>query len=289
MCPEVKITTLALYHDVVRRLDAAGITEAETDASVLLCHVLGCRRSDLFLHGARWVAEDQRHAIALAVDRRLVREPLAYILGEQEFYGRAFVVTPEVLIPRPETELLVERALTLLQGREAPRILDLGVGSGVIAISLALELPTAFVVGLDISLSAVRVAHQNAIRHGVADRILWLNSNWVATLRDGLGFDLLAANPPYVARKIQHTLQPELAAEPDQALYGGDDGRADIDCIMADATRLLRPGGVLLMEIGFDQGEYVTDKMQSTLQFDQVMVHRDYADLPRILQARRLI
>ncbi len=284
------MTTLELYHDLVRCLAAAGIFDPEVEATLLLRHFLDCRRSDIFLNGSRLVADSMHKAVKQALARRLTREPLSYIIGEQEFYGRAFAVSPDVLIPRSETELLVDRALTVLRGKDrqiAPRILDLGTGSGIIAISLALELPDAVVVGLDLSFAALRVARANAMRHGVEERVHWLNSNWGGALRDDFAFDLVAANPPYVAKQIAATLQPELAAEPALALYGGDDGKAEIDRIMADADRLLCPGGILLMEIGFDQGEYVAARMKSLGHFDQVVVHDDYVGLPRILQACR--
>lgn len=284
------MTILALYHDLVRCLSAAGIIDAEVEATLLLTHVVACRRSDIFINGSRLVADAQYDAVRQALARRLSREPLAYILGEQEFYGRAFAVNPAVLIPRFETELLVERAVAALRGMDGqapPRILDLGTGSGIIAITLALELPDAVVVGLDLSLAALQVARANASRHGVADRLHWLNSNWGGGLGEAIPFDLLAANPPYVARQIEASLQPELAAEPALALYGGVDGRREIDCIMADCARLLRPGGLLLMEIGFDQGGYCAERMNALGHFDRVVVHEDYAGLPRILQARR--
>ena len=290
MPPESKMTILELYHDLVRQLSATGIVDPEVEATLLVRHFLNCRRADIFLYGTRLVADPVLDAVRQAVLRRLAREPLAYILGEQEFYGRTFTVTPDVLIPRPETELLVEKAVLALSGRKdarPPKILDLGVGSGIIAISLALEVPEATVVGLDLSVPALRVARANASRHGVSGRIHWLNSNWGGTLRDGIGFDLVISNPPYVAQNIQFSLQPELASEPALALYGGDDGRADIDRIMNDAARLVCAGGVFLMEIGFDQEEYVIEKMDSLGQFNQIVVHRDYAGLPRILQAYR--
>lgn len=285
------MTTLELYHDVTRQLSAAGIPDPAVEATLLLRHFLHCRRADIFLNGAVEVLPAVSDLVCEALRRRLLREPLAYILGEQEFFGRTFFVTPDVLIPRQETELLVDKALFVLRERgmmRGPRILDLGVGSGIIAISLALEAPSAVVVGLDLSLPALRVARGNAIHHQVSARVHWLNSNWAGALRDGLGFDLVVANPPYVAGKIRATLQPELAAEPASALYGGDDGREDIDRIMHDVARLICPGGTFLMEIGFDQGDYVVDTMNALGYFDQVVVHPDYAGLPRILQACRV-
>lgn len=284
------MTTLELYHDTVRRFAAAGIPEADTEAALLIRHFLDCTRAGLFLHGGREVAATALAAVNQAVARRLCREPLAYILGEQEFFGRPFAVGPAVLIPRPETELLVERAIAAVrggQGEGPPRLLDLGTGSGVIAITLALELPTARVVAVDLSLAALAVARANAIRHGVGERISWLNGDWGAALATGCRFDLVAANPPYVAANVRASLQPELAAEPALALYGGDDGRQAVNRLLVDTGRLLAPGGTLFMEIGYDQGDYVLAELATLGGYDQVAVHRDYANLPRMLQARR--
>jgi len=283
------MTRLSLYHALKAQLAAAGITEAEAEATLLLCHLLSCRRSDIFLQGDLPVPPAAQQALTLALQRRLSREPLAYVLGEQEFYGRSFTVSPAVLIPRPETELLVERALALLSGgvwHTPVRVLDLGVGSGVIGITLAAELPQVTVFGVDLSLAALQVARANASRQRVADRMYWLNANWGESLR-GEAFDLVVANPPYVAGKVRETLQPELAAEPALALYGGEDGRQAIDQIMGDVARLLRPGGTLLMEIGYDQGAYVAATMEALRPWTGVMVHDDYARLPRVVQAQR--
>jgi len=284
------MTRLSCYHALKAQLAAGGIAEAEAEASLLLCHLLSCRRTDIFLQGDLLVPPAVQQALTLAVQRRLCWEPLAYVLGEQEFFGRPFAVTPAVLIPRPETELLVERAITLLGssmgGGTSARVLDLGVGSGVIAITLAAEVSSITVLGVDLSLAAIRVAQANAIRHRVEDRICWVNANWGESL-GGAGFDLIVANPPYVAGKLRATLQPELAAEPALALYGGEDGRQAIAQIMADVARLLRPGGTLLMEIGYDQGAYVATTMETLGSWSRVMVHDDYAGLPRIVQAQR--
>jgi len=282
------MTPLSLYHYTVASLTTAGISDSEAEASLLVCHILGCRRSDIFLRRETSVSDSALAQVEQALARRRQREPLAYILGEQEFYGRTFTVSPAVLIPRPETELLVEKAIAHIRQQAArPRILDLGTGSGIIAITLALESPAARVVAVDISLPALRVAQANARSLGAAGRIDWLNADWGAALVAETGFSLVAANPPYVAKKIADSLQPELACEPARALYGGEDGCLEIDRIMADAHRLLCPGGVLLMEIGFDQGGYVLDRMRTSGHYDRIEVHSDYAGLPRILEARR--
>ncbi|MBA3015072.1 MAG: peptide chain release factor N(5)-glutamine methyltransferase [Proteobacteria bacterium] len=283
-------TILTLYHDAVKRLSAAEIMDPETEAVILLRHILNCRRADIFLNGQQTASADVVASVDQIITRRLTKEPLAYIIGNQEFYGRKFVVTPAVLIPRQETELLIDKASLALRAMEDNKkiqILDLGTGSGIIAITLALEHRQISVLAVDRSIDALSVAKANALFLGVSDRILWLNSDWATTLGDCAQFDVLAANPPYVAKCVQSTLQPELIAEPEMALFGGDDGRDEISRIISDSSRLLRPGGVLLMEIGYDQETFVTSAMRDTEAFDEVIVYRDYAGLPRLLNARR--
>ncbi|MDA8417424.1 MAG: peptide chain release factor N(5)-glutamine methyltransferase [Desulfobacteraceae bacterium] len=280
------MTQLELYRHALSGLAAAGIAEPEAEAVWLLCHLLGCRRAELFLNAATEVGEATRQRVEAALARRRAREPLAYILGEQNFYGRDFTVSPAVLIPRPETELLVERALARLPPSGQGPVLDLGTGSGIIAVTLAAERPGLRAVGLDRSLAALKVAQMNALRHHVAARIAWLNSDWDAALGPAK-FTLIAANPPYVARREAATLQAELAAEPETALFSGEDGREDIDRLLSCVHRLLAPGGTLLMEIGHDQGDYVAKRARKLGHYQELTVREDYAGLPRLLEARR--
>ncbi len=280
------MTQLELYRHALSGLTAAGIAEPEAEAVWLLCHLLGCRRAELFLNAATEVGEATRQRVEAALARRRAREPLAYILGEQNFYGRDFTVSPAVLIPRPETELLVERALARLPPSGQGPVLDLGTGSGIIAVTLAAERPGLRAVGLDRSLAALKVAQMNALRHHVAARIAWLNSDWDAALGPAK-FTLIAANPPYVARREAATLQAELAAEPETALFSGEDGREDIDRLLSCVHRLLAPGGTLLMEIGHDQGDYVAKRARELGHYQELTVREDYAGLPRLLEARR--
>ncbi len=280
------MTQLELYRHALSGLTAAGIAEPEAEAVWLLCHLLGCRRAELFLNAATEVGEATRQRVEAALARRRAREPLAYILGEQNFYGRDFTVSPAVLIPRPETELLVERALARLPPSGQGPVLDLGTGSGIIAVTLAAERPGLRAVGLDRSLAALKVAQMNALRHHVAARIAWLNSDWDAALGPAK-FTLVAANPPYVARREAATLQAELAAEPETALFSGEDGREDIDRLLSCVHRLLAPGGTLLMEIGHDQGDYVAKRARKLGHYQELTVREDYAGLPRLLEARR--
>jgi len=283
-------TILNLYHQAASTLSATGIPDPETEAIILLRHTLHCPRSDIFLKGRQLATSNVIATVERILARRLTREPLAYILGEQEFYGRSFAVTPAVLIPRQETELLIEKASSVLWdtvGRRRRRIIDLGTGSGVIAITLALEQPHDIVLAVDRSLDALLVARGNAIRHGVLSQVCFLNSDWSSALKGGAQFDLVAANPPYVARRDQPTLQPELAAEPEMALFGGEDGRDEIKRIINESGRLLLPGGVLLMEIGYDQESCVLAALDGTGGYDDIVVHRDYAGMPRLLYAKR--
>ncbi len=280
------MTQLELYRHALSGLTAAGIAEPEAEAVWLLCHLLGCRRAELFLNAATEVGEATRQRVEAALARRRAREPLAYILGEQNFYGRDFTVSPAVLIPRPETELLVERALARLPPSGQGPVLDLGTGSGIIAVTLAAERPGLRAVGLDRSLAALKVAQMNALRHHVAARIAWLNSDWDAALGPAK-FTLIAANPPYVARREAATLQAELAAEPETALFSGEDGREDIDRLLSCVHRLLAPGGTLLVEIGHDQGDYVAKRARELGHYQELTVREDYAGLPRLLEARR--
>lgn len=281
-----------MYHDAVQRLSAAAIEDPETEATIILRHILKCKRADIFLNAKDPVPTEKVAAVDQIISQRLTREPLAYVLGDQEFYGRSFIVTPAVLIPRQETELLIDMANSVLHAMKQTRnlhVIDLGTGSGVIAITLALEHPQISVLAIDRSLDALSVARINAHHHGVSDRISWLNSDWSYGLGDEAKFNLIAANPPYVARCKQSSLQPELAAEPEMALFGGEDGRDEIIRIIGESSRLLFPGGVLLMEIGYDQETCVISEIRKSCAFDEVEVHRDYSGLPRLLYAKKRI
>lgn len=281
---------LDLYQSGVKRLREADIEDAEIEASLLLGHLLNLSRAQVFIHDEQLpdsVIDDFEHHLS----RRLTREPLAYILGEQEFWSLPFYVNNDVLIPRPETELLLEIALQVLQGEEqdlSGRVLDMGTGSGAIAIVLARELPQAFVCTLDISYAAQVVARKNAERHGVLDRVSFISSDWLAGIRKTPLFDLVVTNPPYVARESFDGLQPEVSLfEPRIALDGGQGGVDVISRFAGDVSAVLKPGGRFFMEIGADQSHFVMDLFSSFSEFDGLTVYEDYAGLPRIFHARR--
>jgi len=363
-------TVGALAESATAALAAVGIPTARLDAEVLLAHGCCLDRAALY---ARWrsvVSADCRLRFDAAVARRQRHEPTQYIVGHQEFWSLNFVVTPDVLIPRPETELLVELALAILseatfgaplpggsvdkcerpldtapetgptrgergkacktniqpitpssrhpfrlsrvaarswrrieglaayrgvpagrkstllrEGEHPLRLCDLGTGSGCIAVALTRELPHAHVWALDVSEAALDVAQLNARRHTVAEHIHFLVSDGFSAA-DGLRFDAIVCNPPYVSSRELQRAQPELAWEPRRALDGGPNGLAVIERIVAEAPRYLTERGWLLMEIGADQGPAV-ERLARAAGFSSVSIRADYAGLPRALVARR--
>ncbi len=253
---------------------------AAAEAKLLLRHVLGCAAAEIVAHPERWLDETQALQYAALVARRAAGEPVAYLVGRREFYGREFAVTPAVLIPRPETELLVEAALSKLSRRNTPAILDLGAGSGCVAITLALE--TGFpVTAADISPEALAVARANAERLGAGVR--FVESDWFSAIEGR--FDLVVGNPPYVAEGDPHLR--DLAFEPVGALVSGTDGLGAIRRIVAGAPRHLRPGGWLLLEHGHDQAEAVA-ALLAAAGFAEIEHHRDLAGIVRVSGGRVL-
>lgn len=249
-----------------RRLRAAGIEMAPQEAAWLLAHALGATLSELHLQGERPVPPEAAAAFASMVEQRARRVPVQYILGSQEFLGLSFKVTPAVLIPRPETEVLVqtlaERLREAFPGATALRLADVGTGSGCIAVGLCHLLPHARAVAVDISAGALAVAAENAARLGVGARVEFRQGDLYAPLA-GERFHAIASNPPYIAEAELGGLQPEVRLyEPHVALTPGPDGLALIRRLVAGAGEHLVPGGLLALEVGYDQGEAVLALMQ---------------------------
>jgi release factor glutamine methyltransferase len=225
------------------------------EARLLLRHVLNCAHAALAAHPEWVLTLEEAAGFRDLVARRAAGEPVAYLTGSCEVYGRPFAVTPQVLIPRPETELLVDLALTFLGSRPVASVLDLGTGSGILAVTLALEAPSARVAAVEASEAALEVAAANARTLGAAVR--FLRGDWYAPLA-GERFDLIVANPPYVAAADPHLGQGDLRFEPRRALTDGSaDGLASLREIVAGAPAHLAPGGLLAVEHGYDQGEAV--------------------------------
>ncbi len=234
-------------------LAAAGLASARRDSELLLLHILGVERSFLFAHPEQGLTESQGADYGLLVGRRSRHEPIQYITGEREFYGLRFSVTPDVLIPRPETEHLVEAALERIPEATPFRIADVGTGSGAIAVAVAVSRPLANITAFDIFPAALKVARLNATTHGVAGRIEFRE----ADLLQGVGvhsFDMVISNPPYIADEERETLEIEVREyEPPGALFAGPTGVEIYERLIPQAAPALRPGGWLLMEMGAGQ------------------------------------
>lgn len=248
------------------------------EARMLLGYLLGRNTAWLEAHRDDALEEPAVSRFEAWVERREAGEPVAYLFGQREFYGRDFSVSPAVLIPRPETELLVEWALQKMANLPRPRILDLGTGSGCLAISLALECPAASVTAVDASAAALAVAGQNARSLGAA--VCFVESDWYAAL-DSERFDLIVANPPYIAPNDPHLSQGDLRFEPASALAAADNGLADLRRIVAGAPDHLAPGGWLLCEHGYDQAEAMAH-MLAGADFRSLEQHRDLAGIVRV-------
>jgi release factor glutamine methyltransferase len=265
-------------------LAAARARLPASEARLLLGHVLDKPSSWLIAHEDEVLDENAMLNFASLAARRAGGEPVAYLVGRREFFGRDFTVSPGVLIPRPETELLVELAVAGLGAGSTARILDLGTGSGCIAVTLALELPQAQVSAIDSSAAALAVAKVNAQRHGA--RLRLRQSDWYAAL-SGERFDLIVANPPYIAIADPHLDAGDLRHEPSAALASGRDGLDAIRRIVADAPAFLERGGRMLLEHGYDQAPTVRNLLVAASLTD-IEQHRDLAGIPRVSGARWL-
>ena len=257
------MTTVAqLLDDATARIAAAldlPRRDARLDARVLAAHVLHVDATWLIAHDTDPVASTSCIAFDTLLTQRLVGKPTAYLVGAREFYGRPFQVSPDVLIPRPETELLVEQALSRIPPDQVTDVLDLGTGSGCIAITLALERPLARVTAVDCSPAALAIARRNAA--DLNAHVEFLTSDWFAAL-GGRRFDLIVSNPPYVATADPHLARGDVRFEPLTALAAGTDGLDDLRTLTAAAPAHLKPGGTLLLEHGYDQADSVLALLQ---------------------------
>jgi release factor glutamine methyltransferase len=271
---------------LAERFRAAGLDSPELDARLLAGHALGLDRTGLAVEAARGLADEEVQSLAALAGRRLAREPVARILGSKEFWGLSLRIGAATLVPRPETETVVEAALAAIDGggprMRIRRIADLGTGSGALLISLLSELPNAFGVGTDVSFDALAVARDNALRHGMPTRAKFIACDFGAALCGG--FDLVVCNPPYVATGEIAALPPEVQHDPRRALDGGADGLACYRAIAAQAPRLLAPTGHLVVEIGVNQDRAVAELLQSS-GLAPSSLRSDLAGIPRALHA----
>jgi release factor glutamine methyltransferase len=272
-------------------LAAAGLDESGLDAEILLAKATGKTRTGLIASINLPVGAEAQAVFEGMVTRRASREPLQYITGHQEFFGLDFEVGPGVLVPRPETELIIEEAGLLLKGLDRPLVADIGTGSGCIAVSIAVSVPGAEVYATEISGAAAGLARRNIEKHGTGGRVKLLEGDLFGPLT-GLGldgkFDLIASNPPYIPSAEVLKLMPEVRDwEPAGALDGGPDGLDAVGRLINEAPEWLKPGGCLLVEIGFDQSDAVRELVESSGSLFFKKYLKDFANYNRILVATK--
>lgn len=267
-------------------LSEAGFETAALDARLLLLSVLDISAMELITHPDIPLASGESERLAAAARRRLAHEPVARIVGEREFWGLPFALSPETLVPRPDTETVVETALGLLPDRQAPLLMaDFGTGSGCLLVALLHELPRAVGLGVDLSLGALETARRNAQANGVGERSLFALSHWADAIAGR--FDLIVSNPPYIASPVIPTLDREVRDhDPLLALDGGPDGLEPYRILLGEAKRLLIPRGLLVVEIGYDQAEDLRS-LAAAQGLEILKVAHDLSDTPRCVAMRR--
>jgi len=288
--PEESWTVLKLLQWTTDYFQRNNVSEPRTSAEVLLAYVLAEDRLFLYLNYDRPMETNELAAYRACIKRRLEGEPNQYITGLQEFWSLPLRVSPDVLIPRPETEVLVEAVLEFLDKADPNvDILDLGTGSGAIAIALARELPAARIVATDLSMAALRLAQENAKLHHVDQRILFVRGDMFAAIPGASQrFKVVVTNPPYVSHaEILELPREILDFEPHHALDGGPDGLAAIRHIIAEAPTVLSQAGALFMEMGADQAESVSALVKDSQHYENYRIIKDYSSLDRVLIAIR--
>ncbi len=273
----------------IKHLESKGVAEARANAEFILAHVLKISRGSLALQLPRSVSEKIGNHFWNLVHERGRRIPLAYVLGTQPFYGLELAVGPQALIPRPETEEVVSAAIRLLEGRrhETLHVVEIGTGTGCVAIALAAQLPNAIIYATEISPAALQLAERNALATGKIRQLRFVREDLFKTGAAPKGWaDLVISNPPYIPSREVDRLEPEVLKEPRLALDGGPDGLSAIRALVAQAPLLLKPGGWLVLEIGHDQGSAVVKLLESQ-GLAMVNVMKDLQALDRIAVARR--
>lgn len=258
---------------------AAVSDSALLDAEVLLCHCLHKNRSFIRAWPEHQLTDQQAAEFLALIAQRQQGVPVAYLTGEREFWSRSFKVNPDVLIPRPDSELLIELSLDLLPTTQASKIIDLGTGSGILGITLAAERPRSKVIACDLSPTALRTAQDNAQQLQI-DNVRFLASNWFSAITDR-DFDLVISNPPYIDQHDPHLQQGDVRFEPDSALISAENGLQDIRLLADQARQHLKPGGYLLIEHGYDQ-QTAVQALFKRFNYQQITTHPDYAGNPRV-------
>jgi len=278
------MTVLEVLQSTTGYFQKRNIDSPRLNAEHLLAHVLGRKRIDLYLEFERCLSESELTSMRELVKRRGAGEPLQHLLGTVEFCGRIFGCDKRALVPRPETEQLVEILISRFKSEIAcSRAVDVGTGSGVIALTLAAEFPKAEIVGVDISEDALMLARENADRLGLADRARFLRSNLLGNVEPG--FDLVVANLPYVSTDERHNLSREVLHDPEVALFAGVHGDELVRQLIAQGQSWLRPGGILAMEIGTAQNEGLMTALEEN-NYRDILAEKDYSGVIRFLFAR---
>ena len=300
IAPAPTMDSRAALRQAIAALRAAEVPSHSLAAELLLMHVLGRDRAWIYTHPEDMLEPAAADRYFALVARRAAGEPTQYLTGKQEFWGLEFDVTPAVLIPRPETEHVVEVALERLgargirinmtTGRPSPplRIADVGTGSGCIAVALAHELPHAEILATDISAAALEVARRNASRHGIEERVVFQQTDLLESANEANSFDLIASNPPYIAHDESDQLPREVREhEPASALFGGPTGAEIYPRLIEQAALLLRHRGILVLELGYNSLEHVRPLLYGQPAWVNVSVTNDLAGIPRVIAAER--
>ncbi len=268
-------------------LSKHGSESPRLDAEILLAHARKCTRIELYTRFDDVLTEEQRAKMRELVQRRAKAEPVAYLVGKREFYGLPFRVTAEVLIPRPDTETLVMELLTIAKSFESPRILDVGTGSGCIAVAIAANMKSARLTAIDISQKALEIAGENAEAHKVSDQITFLAGDGFAPLPIEAKFDFIVSNPPYVTEAELDQLQPDVGLhEPKLALVSGSDGLDMVRVLIQETPKHLVPAGSLLMEIAPEQAQTVQALLETNGRYENVRILKDLSNHPRVIAAQ---
>lgn len=271
--------------NATEQLKQSGIENARLDAEVLLAYVLNTRRLALYVQSEKPLEEKQLKRYHNLIKRRLERIPVAYLTGHKEFMGLNFAVTPDVLIPRPDTEILAQGVIEHLQSYKRPlKLADLGTGSGAICVSILKFVENVEVWAVDISKNALEIAQFNAEKFNVDDKITFYEGNLFEPL-EGQTFDVIVSNPPYISAKDFEKLQAEVKGEPKIALDGGKDGLKFYRKIVADAPRFLKDDGFLAMELGFNHSEAVRHLIEENGNFKHIQIWKDLAGIERVIAA----
>ncbi|HEV3439949.1 MAG TPA: peptide chain release factor N(5)-glutamine methyltransferase [Gemmata sp.] len=282
-------TIKALLNWTTEFLAKKEIENPRADAQILLAHVLKCKKIDLIVRYNEQPEEAERTRFRELIQRRVAGWPVAYLVGSRDFYLLSFDVSPDVLIPRPETETLVLEALAFLKPLKSPSVLDIGTGSGCIAISIAHQKNDAQITAIDISPDALNMAQRNATKHGIAERIMFLQGDLFAPLPSGVAFDLVASNPPYIAHSEFAQLAPDVRDhEPRVALDGGLDGLDFYRRIAGGVGRFLKVGGRLLVEIGYSQEAAVRGILAEQAELELGPTLKDMGGHSRVVSAKRI-